>query len=125
MRKIRRILLAILLPVVAFTGCATLYQKEGVFHNGYSDYQVSPDQFVVTFRANEHTPREKVMKYALKRASELTLQQGYRYFVVLEQMETGKHLYYPSLRLVIQCSTDPFPDRESMDAPSFLSLHDL
>ena len=123
MKKTRRILLAILLPIVALTGCATLYQKEGIFHNGYSDYRVSDDRFVVTYRANEHTPREKVMKYALQRASELTLQQGFRYFVVLEQIETGKHLYYPSLRIVIQCFMEPPSDRESIDAPSFLALH--
>lgn len=121
MRKITKLLLLLTAPLVALAGCATHYQKETVFSNGYSDYRVSDDRFVVTFRANEFTPAEKVMKYALKRASELTLKQGYRYFVVIEQTDSGKHLSYPSLRLLIQCHQNPPADRESIDAAQFLA----
>ncbi len=71
--------------------------------NGYSDLRSGRDTFVVTFRANEMTPAEKVRKYALKRAAELTVKNGYRYFAVLDEIGDGKHLYYPSLRLTIQC----------------------
>lgn len=121
MRKLSKLLFALAIPLVAISGCATHYQKESVFQNGYSDYRVADDRFVVTFRANEFTPREKVMKYALKRAAELTLKQGFRYFAVIEQTDSGKHLNYPSLRLLIQCYQTPPIDRESIDAPQFLS----
>lgn len=83
--------------------CSTLYQKEGIFSNGYSDLRSGKDTFVVTFRANEYTPAEKVRKYALKRAAAITLKNGYQYFVVLDETGEGKHLHYPSLRLTIQC----------------------
>ncbi len=104
---------------VALTSCATLYQKEGIFTNGYSDIRSGRDTFVVTFRANEMTPAEKVRKYALKRAAAITLKNGYRYFVVIDETGTGKHLYYPSLRLTIQCFHERPSDRTSLDAREF------
>jgi hypothetical protein len=113
-------LLFFLFTLVALTGCATLYQKEGVFTNGFSDFRTAEDTFVVTFRANEHTPAEKVLEYALKRASELTLKNGFRYFTVLDQTGKGPGLHYPSLRLTIQCFHTAPDNRESIDASSAL-----
>ena len=93
----------LLLSIVALTSCATIYQHEGFFNNGYSDLRAGQDIFVVTFRANEHTSPNKVKKYALRRAAEVTLKNGYRYFVILDETQKAKHLHYPSLRLTIQC----------------------
>ena len=93
----------LIVSMVALASCATLYQKEGIFTNGYSDLRAGTDIFVVTFRANEFTPAEKVRKYALKRAAAIAAKNGYRYFVVLDETGEGKHLFYPSLRLTIQC----------------------
>jgi len=123
MKKIKGLIFALLLPLIALAACATHYHKEGVFHNGYSDYKIAEDRFVVTFRANEFTPQEKVLEYALKRAAVLTLKQGFRYFVVLEQADSAKDLHYPSLRLVIQCYAEPPLEKESIDAPVFLAQH--
>lgn len=92
-----------LIALVALSSCATLYQQEGPFTNGYSDMRAGKDIFVVTFRANEFTSPEKVREYALKRASHLAKKHGYHYFVVLDETKEGKHLHYPSLRLTIQC----------------------
>jgi len=102
MAKIKYFFLA---PLVVLMSCATLYQSEGLFTNGYSDLRAGQDTFVVTFRANEHTSAEKVEKYALRRAAEVARQNGYRYFVIIDRMGESKkqHLYYPSLRLTIQC----------------------
>jgi hypothetical protein len=104
------------LALVALTSCATIYQKEGIFTNGYSDLRSGQDTFVITFRANEHTPAAKVKKYALKRAAELTLKNGYRYFVVLDETGKARNLYYPSIRLTIQCFHDRPADRPAHDA---------
>lgn len=106
----------LIISMVALTSCATLYQKEGIFTNGYSDLRSGRDTFVVTFRANEFTPAEKVRKYALKRAAAVTLKHGYRYFTVLDETGEGKHLHYPSLRLTIQCFHERPFDRPSLDA---------
>lgn len=108
----------LLISMVALSSCATLYQKEGIFTNGYSDLRSGRDTFVVTFRANEMTLPEKVRKYALKRAAAVTLKNGYRYFTVLDETGEGKHLHYPSLRLTIQCFHERPIDRPSIDARS-------
>jgi hypothetical protein len=108
------------------SACATGYQKEGVFSNGYSDYRLSDDTFVVTFRANEHTPPEIVMQYALKRASKLALKNGFNHFAILDKIDSstkGKNLHYPSLRITIQCFPHKPLDRETIDARHFLTLH--
>ncbi len=121
MRPKNKLFFWALIPLL-LTACATGYQKEGIFTNGYSDLKLADDRYVVTFRANEHTPSEKVMEFALKRAAELTLQHGYRYFAILDQVETSKrHLYYPSLRFTIQCFDQAPPDAQAIDAESFLA----
>jgi len=107
-----KLIFALLLPLAALVGCATTYQKEGVFANGYSDFRSSENTFVVTFRASEHTPAEKVFKHALKRCAELTRKHGFRYFTILEK----KDLHFPSIRLSIQCYQEPPLEMEWIDA---------
>lgn len=118
----RKIFLSLLLPLVAFAGCATVYQEEGVFTNGYSDFRKAEDRFVVTFRANEHTPEAKVFQYALARCAELTLEHGFQYFSVLDKTGKGEGLQYPSLRFTIQCYHFEPADRESIEARIISSL---
>lgn len=120
----RKILIALFLPIATLVGCATSYQKEGVFTNGYSDFRKAEDKFVVTFRANEHTPEDKVLKYALARCAEVALAAGFQYFTVLDQTGKGNGLHYPSLRLTIQCYHFEPADRESIDAEELVVLRD-
>lgn len=106
--------------LVALSSCATLYQKEGPFTNGYSDIRAGHDTFVITFKANEYTTPEKVRKYALKRAAEVSRKHGYQYFSILDSTERDKHLRYPSLRLTIQAFHEKPTDRLSFDVHSIL-----
>ncbi len=111
----------LILSLVALSSCATLYQKEGFFSNGYSDIRSGQDIFVITFRANEHTKEHKVKRYALRRAAEVALKNNYRYFTVLDEIGEGKHLNYPSIRLTIQCFHEQPSDRAVLDARSLLN----
>jgi len=79
---------ALALSVASLGGCmtATPYQPyipEGGpgTHGGYSEQQLAPDRFIVRFHGNEMAPRERVEGYLLYRAAELTVQQGYDWFV--------------------------------------------
>jgi hypothetical protein len=110
--------IATLLTLTLLGSCSTIYEKEGIFNNGYSDSRVAQDVFLVTFRANERTNPEKVRKYALRRAAEVCLEHGFSYFAVLEQIDssTKKNLYYPSLRFKIQCYHSKPLDRDVIDA---------
>lgn len=50
-------------------------------NGGYSELALNKDSYSVTFQGNEETGRERVENYALRRSAELTLRNGYKYFV--------------------------------------------
>lgn len=71
-------------------GCATetSYRPAkgtGFNRTGYSDLRLQPDRFQVTFSGNSVTSRDTVERYLLFRAAELTLREGYRYFVTADR----------------------------------------
>jgi len=66
-----------------FSGCATPYQKSGLL-GGYNDMKLQDNIYKVTFNGNDCISKSKVQDYALLRAAELTKEEGYRYFTVLE-----------------------------------------
>lgn len=71
----------VMMGCVSVCGCfATPYQKFGM-RGGYSDEQVEPGVFRVSFRGNGFTDAEKVKLFLQYRCAEVTLQNGYRYFV--------------------------------------------
>lgn len=119
-------------------GCATGYQKENFFFNGYSDQKVGKDTFLITYRANEHTPPEDVHAYALRRAAEVTLENGFQYFTVNEEIDSSKEeelidvpmggerssfnrSYYPCLHMKIKCYADKPSKEKVYEAKSLLS----
>lgn len=71
-------------------GCATetAYRPatgSGFYRTGYTDRQVETNRWLVTFAGNSVTDRDTVERYLLFRAAELTLQQGYDYFVMVDR----------------------------------------
>ena len=67
---------------------------------GFSEQRIENDRFRITFRGNSSTTRETVETYLLYRAAELTLENGYDHFVVVED-ETERSTSYRG-------TTDPF-----------------
>ena len=80
MRKFSLSILACLL----FAACATSYHKAG-FTGGYKDQQLQADEFQVSFAGNAKLSQAKARQYALRRAAELTIEQGFDYFVVTNE----------------------------------------
>jgi hypothetical protein len=75
------------------TSCATNYHPVGFFGDGYSEIVMNTDSFLVTFKGNSHTSSETTMRFALLRASELTLSNGYKYFTVISsQDQSSSHI---------------------------------
>ncbi len=115
-------------------GCATPYQPRG-FRGGYSDYRVSADVFSVSFRGNSSTREEVVEEFLLRRASELTLEHEYVYFVVLAEKGRTRTssvgyssvkvpIVSPGSSIQIRCFRDRPPDSESpIDAAEFLRFN--
>jgi hypothetical protein len=82
-------LVVALLAAAAVSACAatpTVYQPatgpQGV---GFSEYRIEADRYRVTFRGGPGAPPEQVADYALLRAADLTLQNGYDWFRVAER----------------------------------------
>ena len=70
--------------ILAASGCATSYQSSG-FTGGYSDTQLAPDVFRIFFRGNAYTSSERTQDFAMLRAAELTLQEGFTQFAIIDE----------------------------------------
>lgn len=57
----------------------------GATSGGYSEARIEPNRFRVNFAGNSLTSRETVEGYLLYRAAELTVQNGYDWFSVVER----------------------------------------
>lgn len=83
--QIRNIALsAVLACTVALAGCAgTPYQPHG-FTGGFSEEQLDTNVFKVSFSANGYTSATRVARFTLTRCAELTLENGYRFFQIID-----------------------------------------
>lgn len=61
---------------------------------GFAEQQIEQDRFRISFRGNSSTRRETVENSLLYRAAELTLQQGYDYFIVVENETEASRSFY-------------------------------
>jgi hypothetical protein len=93
-RKPMKRLLVTLAAVTALGGAmaacetATPYQPNvpgNAQSGGYSEYRVAADRFRITFAGNGLTSRETVERYLLYRAAELTVNQGYDWFMTADR----------------------------------------
>ena len=57
----------------------------GFYRTGFSERQVEANRFLVNFAGNTVTDRDTVERYLLFRAAELTLQNGFDYFVTVDR----------------------------------------
>lgn len=71
-----------ILVLLLLSGCATSYQQEGAT-GGFNDYQVSKDTFMIKFRGNGYTKKDRAADFSLLRAAEVTLKNGYSYFAII------------------------------------------
>ena len=144
--------IAVLLVLAGLTftyGCQpTPYQRLGTTPaGGYSDKRFSENEFHVRFAANNNTPSRAVCVYLYRRAAELTLENGFKYFVVIRgpRQSTERMIMYPSqdhwkdmtdpielevpnhgrLHITIQCFKDVQEDRDMrlIDARAYLQKH--
>jgi hypothetical protein len=60
---------------------------------GYSDLQLTPNRYRVSFSGSPATTRDDVEKYLLRRSAEVTLQTGHTHFV-LSNRETERNTSY-------------------------------
>ena len=77
MKLMKFIIMAMLL-----SGCSSSYQSNG-FSGGFSELKTGQKQYRITFKGNGFTSLEKVSDLSLLRAAELTIENGYSHFLVM------------------------------------------
>lgn len=75
--------------VLLISGCATPYQPDG-FTGGYSDTQLAPDVFRVFFQGNGYTSSERIQDFAMLRAAELTIREGFKHFAIVNESSSDE-----------------------------------
>ena len=83
----RRLLgIATALALAACASAPTLYQPAaGPQAVGFSEYRIEPGRYRITFRGGPGAPAQQVADYALLRAADLALADGYDWFRVSER----------------------------------------
>lgn len=85
------IISVLLISTLAACSSKTVYQPANESGFGYTDKQLAKDMYWVRYKSRD-TDANKATDYALLRAAELTLAQGYEWFAVSEKDVTGKRL---------------------------------
>lgn len=93
LQKLKKISLFVF--AICLVGCATAYKPKGL-NGGYSDIALGEDIYKVTFYGNRYTSAEQVENLLLKRCAEITLNNDYRYFVILDSKLDVEKFYSQS-----------------------------
>jgi hypothetical protein len=88
--KIAKPLIAAVLSGLMLAACAstpTVYRAQAGAPNdvGYSEYRLEAGRYRVTFQGGPGAPEAKVADYALLRAAELALRDGYDWFRIADR----------------------------------------
>ncbi len=81
------------LVVVALAGCATAYKPDG-YGGGFSETRLDTSLFKVSFQGNGWTKPERAEDMALLRSAELTIRNGFNYFVVIDSQSRERQGSY-------------------------------
>ena len=79
---------------VALAGCGASYVQKGAFNAGFSETQLAPDVYRVSFEGNAFDDAQTVADYTLLRCAELAQKDGYPYFMVVESSDLTRSAAY-------------------------------
>lgn len=90
----RKIIIYVVL--IFLVSCASPYQKNEGFLStgGFTDTQFDTDIFQIYFRGNGYTSKQRATDFALLRCADLTLQKGFKYFVIINTDQRVKYSSY-------------------------------
>jgi hypothetical protein len=63
----------------------TSYRSTGSMWTGFSDVQLAPNKFRINFNGNITDEKSKIRDFTLLRSAEVTIENGFKYFVVLDE----------------------------------------
>ncbi len=99
MSDLVRMLLGLSL-VVSACATATPYQKASYFGMGYKDQKLDNEKFRVSFKGNRLTERDTVETYLIYRAAEITVNEGFDFFTMI-QWNTDRYTQHESISPVV------------------------
>jgi hypothetical protein len=73
------------LALLAACATPTLYAPAGEGGFGYREQRIESDRYIVTFSGNSATDPDGVADAAMRRAADLTLEQGYEWFQIVSR----------------------------------------
>lgn len=82
------------LTLAACSAMPTPYQAAAGSRWGYEETQIESNRFRISFGGNSLTDRETVETYLLYRAAELTVEQGFDYFEVVQRATDTETRYH-------------------------------
>ena len=92
--------LAAALSLAACATAPTVYQPStGPQAVGYSEYRIEPGRYRITFRGGPGAPPAQVADFALLRAADLAIADGYDWFRISERFMTGEPDHSPRVSL--------------------------
>ena len=74
---------SILTILIITTSCATSYKEDGLT-GGYSQVQINENTWQVSFRGNGYTSQTRAQRFAMRRAAEITIEQGFTHFIITQ-----------------------------------------
>lgn len=88
---------SLLLLSSVLAACATAYQSVGLT-GGFSETQLGDNIFQVYFKGNGWTSRERATDFSLLRSAELTLENGFTHFIIVDSSRYSKKGLYTTPR---------------------------
>ena len=73
----------LIISIFLFAGCATQYKADGLT-GGYSQIQINEKTWQVSLRGNGKKKKNRAQKFAMRRAAEITLEQGFTHFIITQ-----------------------------------------
>lgn len=77
------------------TKARLIAQREAM--TGYSSFQLDSNIFKITYKGNHRTKKERINNFALLRSAEITIENGFKYFIIInsDQYSTLKSYTSP------------------------------
>lgn len=94
----------LILVLLTLSGCAAKYGPYGSSNlGGYSETRVGQDTYSIKFELNAVSSKSVGYDWALLRAAEVTTENGYKYFVVMESYDRVGPSGNDDIYKVIKC----------------------
>jgi len=96
----------LILVAILVSGCSSYQQKSTLFNkSGFSEERMGNNVFRITYEGNDKNSDEEVSDFNLLRSAEVTLENGFKYFVILKAADSSSDESFGSTPSLTSSST--------------------